>query len=142
LSLHDALPILNRQTMNARVGFQANNKLYIETRINYIRQAGKNRPGFGTDINTIAMSLNRFPAFLTMDMMKDYKTPAGMANNWTDGRPFNPYWVLNEFLSSDTRDRVNGYLMARYKFNSWLTLQARAGTDFYFDVRSEERRVG
>lgn len=131
---------LNRQTVNARLGFQANDKLYIETRINYIRQGGKNRPGYGTDINTIAMSLNRFPAFLTMDMLKDYKTPAGQANNWTDGRPFNPYWVLNEFLSSDSRDRVNGYLLARYKIAPWLTFQARAGTDFYFDVR--DSRIG
>lgn len=131
---------LNRQTVNARLGFQANNKLYVETRINYIRQGGKNRPGYGTDINTIAMSLNRFPAFLTMDMLKDYKTPAGQANNWTDGRPFNPYWVLNEFLSSDSRDRVNGYLLARYKIAPWLTFQARAGTDFYFDVR--DSRIG
>lgn len=131
---------LDRQTVNARIGFQANDKLYLETRVNYIRQNGKNRPGFGTNINTIAMSLNRFPAFLTMDMMKDYKTPAGMSNNWTDGRPFNPYWILNEFLSSDTRDRVNGYLLARYKFTPWLTLQARAGTDFYFDVR--DSRIG
>lgn len=131
---------LNRQTMNARVGFNATEKLFIETRINYIRQAGKNRPGYGTDINTVAMSLNRFPAFLTMDMLKDYKTPSGQANNWTDGRPFNPYWVLNEFLSNDTRDRMNGYLLARYKFKPWLTLQTRAGTDFYFDVR--DSRIG
>lgn len=131
---------LNRQTANVRLGFNATDNLYFETRINYIRQAGKNRPGYGTDINTVAMSLNRFPAFLTMDMLKNYKTPSGQANNWTDGRPFNPYWVLNEFLSNDTRDRVNGYLLGRYKFNPWLTLQARAGTDFYFDVR--DSRIG
>ncbi len=131
---------LNRQTVNARFGFQATEKLYLETRFNYIRQEGKNRPGFGTNINTIAMSLNRFPAFLSMDMLRDYKTPAGLSNNWTDGRPFNPYWILNEFLSQDSRDRVNGYLLARYKFRPWLTLQARAGTDFYFDLR--DSRIG
>ncbi|WP_298708090.1 SusC/RagA family TonB-linked outer membrane protein [Chitinophaga sp.] len=131
---------LDRQTINTTLGFQATDKLYIETRVNYIRQAGKNRPGFGTDINTIGMSLNRFPAFLSMDMMKDYKTFDGQANNWTDGRPFNPYWVLNEFLSNDSRDRVNGYLLARYKLTPWLMLQARGGTDFYFDVR--DSRIG
>jgi TonB-linked SusC/RagA family outer membrane protein len=131
---------LDRQTFNARVGFNATDKLYVETKINYIRQHGTNRPGYGTDINTIAMSLNRFPAFLTMDMLKDYKTPTGMANNWTDGRPFNPYWVLNEFLSSDSRDRMNGYLLARYKLQPWLTLQARTGIDFYADVR--DSRIG
>lgn len=131
---------LDRQTMNVRVGFNATDHLYIESKINYIRQHGKNRPGYGTDINTIGMSLNRFPAFLSMDMLKDYKTPAGQANNWTDGRPFNPYWVLNEMLSKDSRDRINGYILARYKFNPWLTLQARGGTDFYGDLR--DSRIG
>ncbi|RYZ53724.1 MAG: SusC/RagA family TonB-linked outer membrane protein [Sphingobacteriales bacterium] len=131
---------LDRQTLNLRVGFNATEKLYVESKINYIRQKGKNRPGYGTDINTIAMSLNRFPAFLTMDMMKNYKTPSGQANNWTDGRPFNPYWVLNEMLSADNRDRMNGYLLARYKLKSWLSLQGRAGTDFYADAR--DSRIG
>lgn len=131
---------LDRQTLNVRVGFNATEQLYVESRINYIRQHGNNRPGYGTDINTIAMSLNRFPAFLSMDMLKDYKTAAGQANNWTDGRPFNPYWVLNEMLSNDDRDRVNGYFLARYKLKSWLMLQGRAGTDFYTDVRNS--RIG
>ncbi|WP_343701196.1 SusC/RagA family TonB-linked outer membrane protein [Chitinophaga sp.] len=131
---------LKRQTVNTTLGFQATDKLYVETRVNYIRQAGENRPGYGTDINTVAMALNRFPAFLTMDMMKNYKTPAGIANNWTDGRPYNPYWVVNEFLSTDSRDRVNGYLLARYRFTPWLTLQARGGTDFFMDVR--DSRIG
>jgi len=131
---------LDRQTLNVRVGFNATEKLYVETRLNYIRQHGNNRPGYGTDINTIAMSLNRFPAFLSMDMLKNYKTPDGQANNWTDGRPFNPYWVLNEMLSSDDRDRMNGYVLARYKLKPWLTLQGRAGTDFYADTR--DSRIG
>lgn len=132
---------LDRQTFNARVGFDASERLYVETKINYIRQQGTNRPGYGTDINTIAMSLNRFPAFISMDMLKNgYKTPAGLATGWTDGRPYNPYWVLNEFLSSDYRDRMNGYLLARYKFAPWLTLQARTGIDYYADTR--DSRIG
>lgn len=126
---------LNRQTVNLRVGFQATSRLYVEGKINYIRQAGKNRPGNGLDINTVNTSLTRAPAFLSLNLLKNYKMPDGRANNWTDGRPFNPYWILNEFLSDDTRDRIIGYAMAKYNITDWLTLQARSGTDFYTDVR-------
>ena len=126
---------LNRQTVNLRVGFQATNRLYVEGKINYIRQEGTNRPGNGLDINTVQTALTRAPAFLSLDLLKDYKMPNGRANNWTDGRPFNPYWILNEFLSDDSRDRIIGYAMAKYTITDWLTLQARSGTDFYTDTR-------
>src|SRR5690606_35932171 len=62
------------------------------------------------------------------------------AENWADGRPFNPYWVANEFIATDSRDRVNGYLTLRYKFTDWLSLQARGGTDFY--TESRDSRIG
>ncbi len=48
---------------------------------------------------------------------------------------FNPYWILNEFLGNDSRNRMIGYILARYNFTSWLTLQARTGSDVYTDVR-------
>jgi TonB-linked SusC/RagA family outer membrane protein len=126
---------LNRQTVNLRAGLNVTSKLYVEGKINYIRQIGKNRPGNGLDINTVQVALTRAPAFLPMDLLKNYKQPNGRANNWTDGRPYNPYWVLNEFLSNDSRDRIIGYVLARYKFNNWLSLQARTGSDFYTDSR-------
>ncbi|MBK8088845.1 MAG: SusC/RagA family TonB-linked outer membrane protein [Chitinophagaceae bacterium] len=127
---------LDRQTINLKAGFNATDKLYVEGKINYIRQHGENRPGSGLDINTISMSLNRIPAFVSLDLLKNYKTADGQSNNWTDGRPFNPYWILYEMPGQDSRDRIIGYVLARYKFNNWLTLRARTGTDFYTDIRN------
>lgn len=127
---------LDRQTINLRAGLNITDRLYTEGKINYIRQHGRNRAGNGIDINTISMALNRIPAFVSLDLLKQYKTEDGQANNWTDGRPFNPYWILNEMPGQDSRDRVIGYILARYKFTDWLTLQARSGTDFYTDLRN------
>lgn len=126
---------LKRQTVSLKVGFNATSRLYFEGKLNYVRQGGENRPGNGLSINTVQTALTRAPAFLSMDLLKDYKMPDGRANNWTDGRPFNPYWILNEFLSNDSRERMIGYVMGKYKFNDWLSLQLRSGTDFYTDVR-------
>jgi TonB-linked SusC/RagA family outer membrane protein len=126
---------LDRQTISLRAGFNATPKLYLEGKINYIRQHGTNRPGNGVEINTVQYSLSRLPAFIPLDLMKNYKTTDGQSNNWTDGRPFNPYWIVNEMIANDSRDRIIGYILAKYKFTDWLTLQARAGTDFYTDIR-------
>lgn len=131
----------NRQTVDIRVGFNATSHLYIEGKVNYIRQEGKNRPGQGLSINTLQASLARIPSFIPLDLLKNYITPDGQSNNWTDGRPFNPYWILYQMPEEDRRDRIIGYVMARYKFNNWLTLQARTGTDFYTDVRASHIAV-
>lgn len=130
----------DRQTISTAAEYKATSKLTVESRVTYTKTAGKNRPGYGTNLNTIAMSLQRYPAFLSDEMLQQYKNPAGQAENWADGRPFNPYWIANEFLSEDSRDRINGYLTARYKFTNWLSLQARGGTDFYTELR--DSRIG
>jgi len=133
---------LDRQTVNLRIGFNPTTKLYIEGKVNYIRQKASGRPGNGLDINTATYSLNRIPAFINLDMLKDYKNENGRSNNWADGRPFNPYWVINEMPQHDSRDRIIAYAMARYQFTNWLTLQARSGTDFYTDLRHAQINVG
>lgn len=125
----------NRQTVDVRLGFNATPQLYVEGKVNYIHQSAQNRPGDGLSINTLQASLARIPSFISLDLLKNYITPDGQSNNWTDGRPFNPYWILHEMPSNDSRDRVIGYMLAKYKFTSWLTLQARSGTDFYTDLR-------
>ncbi|MBL7698849.1 MAG: SusC/RagA family TonB-linked outer membrane protein [Chitinophagaceae bacterium] len=136
------LSSINRKTINLRLGFNATDKLYFEGKVNYIKNDGNGRPANGLDINTVTYSLNRIPAFINIDMLKNYKSPDGRSYNWADGRPFNPYWVINEMPSHDTRDRMIGYVLGRYNFNSWLTLQARTGTDFYNDQRHSQINVG
>ncbi|MBE8723257.1 SusC/RagA family TonB-linked outer membrane protein [Sphingobacterium pedocola] len=130
----------DRQTISTAGEYKATSKLTVESRVTYTKSGGYNRPGFGSNINTVGMSLQRYPAFLSDEMLQMYKNDLGMAENWADGRPFNPYWVANEFIATDSRDRVNGYLTLRYKFTDWLSLQARGGTDFY--VENRDSRIG
>lgn len=130
----------DRQTISTAGEYKATSKLTIESRVTYTKSGGLNRPGYGTNLNTVAMSLQRYPAFLSDEMLQQYKNPQGLAENWADGRPFNPYWIANEFLANDYRDRVNGFLTLRYKFTDWLVFQARGGTDFYVEQR--DSRIG
>jgi TonB-linked SusC/RagA family outer membrane protein len=133
---------LNRQTLNLRVSSNVTDKLSVEAKINYIRQKGKNRPENGISFNNVAASLNIIPQWVDLDWLKDYKRQDGSMTNYRSGVPFNPYWIVNEFVNNDARDRVIGFLLAKYKFNDWLSLQSRAGTDFYTDTRFSRVGVG
>ncbi|PPL01795.1 SusC/RagA family TonB-linked outer membrane protein [Parapedobacter indicus] len=130
---------LQRQTFNLRATSNITDKLFVEGKLNYIRQGGENRQATGITTQNPAYSLYLTPRFVDLNWLKDYKKEDGTMVNWKSGTPYNPYWLVNEFQNDDKRDRVIGMLMGRYAFTSWLSLQARAGTDFYTDVRFDRK---
>src|SRR5690606_25640427 len=133
-----------RQTIAVNFSSKITERLTLEGRMNYVRQAGKNRPelGFGGGSANVANSLAQLARFVDLDWLKNYKRPDGTMVNYQQRTPHNPYWIVNELLSEDQRDRVIGYMTARYKLTDWLTLQARSGTDFYKDVRFTRTGIG
>ncbi|MEP7258176.1 MAG: SusC/RagA family TonB-linked outer membrane protein [Flavitalea sp.] len=131
---------LKRQTINLRISANLTSRLSIDGKINYIRQEGKNRPENNLSFTSPASNLNVLPRIVNLDWLKDYKRDDGSQINFKNGNPYNPYWILNELQNNDSRDRVIGFLSAKYTFTNWLTLQARSGTDFYTDTRFS--RVG
>lgn len=133
---------LNRQSINLLASLNVTKRLTVETKVNYIRQSGKNRPEVGGSLSSPIASLMATPRFIDLDWQKDYKRDNGTQINWKNGSPQNPYWLLNELISNDKRDRVIGYVLARYKFTDWLTLQARSGTDFYTETRMVRAGIG
>lgn len=133
---------LNRQSINLLASLNVTQKLTVETKVNYIKQAGNNRPEVGGLLTSPIASLMATPRFIDLDWQKDYKRANGTMINWKNGSPNNPYWLLNELISRDDRDRVIGYALARYKFTDWLTLQARTGTDFYTETRTVRVGIG
>lgn len=135
---------LNRQTINLNFTSDINSRLTVEGKVNYVRQQGNNRPelGFSTGSGNPVVALNLLSRFVDLDWLKNYKRPDGSMINYIMRAPHNPYWIANEFLSEDKRDRVIGYMLARYKISNWLTLQGRTGTDFYDDARFERIGIG
>lgn len=131
----------DRNTVNMNVGASITDKLTVEAKVNYINQEGKNRPVIGqSSSESIAPSLNLLGRHVDLDWIKDYKTEDGEYRNWKNNSPTNPYWIQNEFLTEDTRNRIIGFVAATYDFTDWLSLKARVGNDFYTDVRYE--RIG
>lgn len=129
----------DKQTINFLVGSNLSEKLYVEAKANYIRQATENRPYIGSNRRNVSFSLNYTARHVNLDWLKNYKNEDGTMRTWNGngGYPLNPYWMLNEFLNDDRRDRLIGYVLLKYKFTNWLNLSLRSGTDFYSDLRNE-----
>ncbi|MEX2593331.1 MAG: hypothetical protein WD426_11185 [Anditalea sp.] len=53
-----------------------------------------------------------------------------------------PNWIINNTINEDERERIMGYIRAQYQFTDWLSLSARAGTDFYTDRRHMHDAIG
>lgn len=126
---------IKRQTINLLASLNVTKRLTVETKVNYIRQNGENRPEVGGLLTSPIASMMLTPRYIDLEWQKDYKRANGTMNGFKSGSPSNPYWLLNELQSEDRRDRVIGYVLARYKFTDWLTMQARTGTDFYTENR-------
>jgi TonB-linked SusC/RagA family outer membrane protein len=128
---------LERQTVNLRVTANITSKLSMDAKINYIKQEGTNRPQNNSYSENPVTALNLLPRFISMNQLKNYKKADGSMARINGGK--NPYWIVNELTGHDSRDRIIGYVSAKYKFTNWLSLQARTGTDFYTDVRYEQK---
>src|SRR5690606_31236268 len=101
-----------------------------------------NRQVNGLALKNPTYSLTLVPRFVNLTWLADYKKEDGTMANWRNGTPYNPYWIVNEFQNEDRRDRLIGMLLGRYQFTDWLSLQARAGTDYYTDERFEREGTG
>ena len=132
----------DRQTVNLVVSMKPTSNLTVEAKANYVRQHQDNPPETGGSNSAAHSGITRMPLFLDMDWLKTYKRPDGSMINYKSGSPMNPYWTMEELLATGDRDRMIGYILAKYQFTSWLSLQARTGTDFYNDTRFQRIGIG
>ena len=128
---------LERQTINLRMTANVTSRLSVDAKVNYINQKGTNRPQNNSYSQNPVTALNLLPRFIDLDLLKTYAKEDGSMTRINGAK--NPYWIINELTGNDSRDRIIGYVSAKYKFTNWLNLQARTGTDFYTDVRYEKK---
>ena len=66
----------------------------------------------------------------------------GTPFNWNSSYHNNPYWNLYNNTNSRNRDRMIGNVNLGWKFNSWLSFRAMAGTDWSIEDIMERVAVG
>ncbi|WP_165823984.1 SusC/RagA family TonB-linked outer membrane protein [Pseudochryseolinea flava] len=122
---------LTKNNFNLRGTAQLGSKLSIDAKITYFLQEAKNRPEQGeSDLgNTTTMVFNMPRNVAISDAEKVYQNPNGSPISWTSSG-YQPYWIANKSRNEDTKHRVLGFTKLTYKFNDWLSVFGRVGTDF------------
>ncbi|MDR2283499.1 MAG: SusC/RagA family TonB-linked outer membrane protein [Sphingobacterium sp.] len=137
---------IRRNTVNFNIDNKFSDKLTARGVFNYARTDGYNRPEIGYGDNSIAQKMFQWGQNqLDYSRLKRYKTATGQQlswnrSSWNDATPKysdNPYWIVNENISRDRRDRTFGNAELKYDILPGLYATGNVYLDQYtLDVSS------
>ena len=110
--------------------------------MNYIRSDSDNRHvnGYGTE--SVMYLFIWWGQNVSMNSLKNY-WQTGLEGfqqyNYNYNYHDNPYFTMFENTNALAKDRLLGNFSANYKFNDNLSLQLRAGRDFFSEYRTIKR---
>lgn len=105
----------------------------IDSKLNYVRSVGENRPTLGINQSNIFYTFYIMPRSV---FVKDLDPPTDEQGRrrWyapEDVPSQNPYWKVYNDLNRDVRDRFLGFMSVRYDFTDWMNLEVKYGADMY-----------
>lgn len=130
---------LLRHTINLRATNQISKRFSTDAKVTYISQVIKNRPRTGEE-NAPTIDIYQIPRNVSTADAKNYEYfnsfgipqpttwPSTLSSIYQ-----NPYWVLNRTSINEARDRIMGFISAKFKITDWLALSGRANLDKIFD---------
>ena len=123
----------NRKTINLGFGYDLSDKLSVQGSVNYSNEHNENPPVVADQDNSIPTSLYAMANTMPLDLLdaKKYNAGGGEFNYSRFTNRTNPYWVLEEVKQNIRRDRVFGNFSLKYDITNWLSVQARAGQDYW-----------
>lgn len=131
----------SEQSINLRVGTKVGNKLSFDAKVNYINKNVNNAPNIGTSQENILWALVELGRYTPLPFLKEYYEKTGLKTR-LPGVRYNPYYIVNELKNNAVRERIISFASVKYQFNSWLSLTARSGIDFYSERRRQIWPVG
>jgi TonB-linked SusC/RagA family outer membrane protein len=134
---------LLRHTVNLRMTNQISKRFSTDAKITYTSQTieGKQLNG---ESNNAPFNILQIPRNLSLSQAKQFETvnnvgvpepnpyPSTLASIYQ-----NPYWVLNRYSNQEDRERLMGFMSAKFKLTDWLSIQGRANLDKYTDIIEE-----
>ncbi|MEO6219350.1 MAG: carboxypeptidase-like regulatory domain-containing protein, partial [Ginsengibacter sp.] len=131
---------LTRHTFNFRISNQISKRFSTDAKITYVNQDIKNRPRTGEENSPVSNIYNTARSISTADASQyevlnniGIPTPTPFPSTLSSIYQ-NAYWVINRTAINETRDRLVGFLTAKFKITDWLTLSGRANLDRTFDA--------
>jgi TonB-linked SusC/RagA family outer membrane protein len=130
---------LNRHTVDLRLTNQISNNFSTDAKITYIHQEIVNRPRTGEE-NAPVIDIYQIPRNISTADAEQYETIDNLGLPTPTAFPStlssiyqNPYWMIHRTAINETRDRVLGFVSAKYKLTDWLSITGRVNVDKTFD---------
>ncbi|MEO5682152.1 MAG: SusC/RagA family TonB-linked outer membrane protein [Chitinophagaceae bacterium] len=130
---------LLRHTVNLRITNQISSRFSTDAKVTYLNQDIKNRPRSGEEnapvINAYNMARNISNADAqNSELINNLGIPAPTPFPSALSSIYqNPYWLINRTSINESRDRIVGFLTAKFKITEWLALSGKANIDKTFD---------
>jgi TonB-linked SusC/RagA family outer membrane protein len=123
----------SRKTINLGFVQDLSEKLSVRGNVNYSHEYNKNPPVVSDQDNSIPTSLMAMANTMPLNVLEENKYNAGggeyLYSRFTNRT--NPYWVLEKVKQNIRRDRLFGNFSIKYDLTKWLSVQGRAGQDFW-----------
>lgn len=141
-----------KNTINFSGQTNLTDKLSMDARVSYISTSG-NLNGAGYTFNNVGMQTVWTARQVDWEYMKNnIENEDGTPISWISRWHNNPYWIQYNNLNPQTKNRLIGTASLKYEFTDWLSLTARAGTDYsneqveliraYYGINDREGRYG
>jgi len=131
----------NHQTIALRASTHLTDKLSFDGKINYLHKDLKNTPTLGSSAQNYVWNLSTMGRYIPLPFLKEYYEKTGLEGSFPS-LSYNPYYLMNEIKNNSTRDRIVGFISAKYQLNDWISIMARSGVDIYNERRREIWPVG
>jgi TonB-linked SusC/RagA family outer membrane protein len=122
-----------RKTINLGFQYDLTPKLNFRGNINYSNEYNKNPPVVSDQDNSIPTTLYAMANTMPLSALDAYKYNAAGGefrySRFTNRT--NPYWTLAEVKQNVRRDRIFGNFSLKYDLTDWLSVQGRAGQDYW-----------
>jgi TonB-linked SusC/RagA family outer membrane protein len=130
---------LTRHTVNLRITNQIGRRFSTDAKVTYVAQEIKDRPRTGEE-NAPTIDIYQIPRNMPTADARQYEfldnigipTPTPFPSTLSSIYQ-NPYWLINRTHINETRDRVIGFLTAKFKITDWLSIAGRANLDKTLD---------
>lgn len=125
---------LNRTNITARAVSKLgkNERLTLDTKVQYINSTAKNRPFTGVNSSNAFYTMYLLPRSMDITQFNPPLNNEGKMIWYGGSSQVNPYWGSKYNINQDTRDRFLMAMSLKYEFTDWLNLELRGGSDMYW----------
>ena len=133
---------LNIANFNITAGYKFNDRLRLDSQLNYNRQFTDNIPDVNYGPNSLIYNIVIWGgADWNVDDMRNYWQPGkeGVQSIYAEYQRYhNPYFMVNEWFRGHYKTDINGYAALTYKISDHFELMLRSPVTTYDLLRSEK----